>query len=142
MNVIKTPDEIKKGLRDGPEYHVHRGEAYLSYTKLINFRQKLSDALAYILQLETKNHQLLTKAQQLESTISQVSKALCGKENATAEEIIEAFSQVKRERDAAVKVVKATPYSCEYCKHNKSGGCYSNPLPYAECFECRGVKEE
>ena len=81
------------------------------------------------------------QAASLESTTSQVSKALCGKENATAEEIIAAFDQVKRERDAAVKVVKATPYSCEYCKHNKSGGCYSNPLPYAECFEYRGVKE-
>ena len=35
----------------------------------------------------------------LESTTRQVSKALCGKENATAEEIIAAFDQVKRERD-------------------------------------------
>lgn len=141
MNVTKTPDEIKKGLRDGPEYHVHRGEAYLSYTKLINFRQKLSDALAYILQLETKNHQLLTKAQQLESTISQVSKALCGKENATAEEIIEAFSQVKRERDAAVESIRDSSHCCDFCKHNK-WGCTSHAEPDGSCFEWRGAKEE
>lgn len=52
------------------------------------------------------------------------------------------IQQLEQERDAAVKVVKATTYSCEYCKHHESGGCDSTPLPYAECFEWLGVKEE
>ena len=49
---MKTPDEIKKGLEDGVPYHVHKGEAYLGYIALAGTQHKMSDALAYIQQLE------------------------------------------------------------------------------------------
>lgn len=62
----------------------------------------------------------LEHIQQLEASYSQVSKALCGKENATLDEILQAISQVKselaavkRERDAAVKDIAR---ACGYCK--------------------------
>ena len=52
---------------------------------------------------------LLQAAECQESTYSQVSKALCGKENATPDELLKAvdqlesrLAQVERERDAAV----------------------------------------
>ena len=49
--------------------------------------------------------QLMEEAQehyrQLEASYSQVSKALCNKENATLDEILEAITQVKAERDDA-----------------------------------------
>lgn len=41
------------------------------------------------------NHHGLAYIHQLESTISQVSKALCNKENATLDELLQAVSQVK-----------------------------------------------
>jgi len=87
----KTPDYVMRSLVACTELNLPQEAQHST----------MLDALVIIRQLETENHQLLTKAQQLESTTRQVSKALCGKENATAEEIIAAFSQVKRERDAA-----------------------------------------
>lgn len=70
-------------------------------------------------ELETERHQLLTNDKQLESTISQVSKALCGKENATLEELLQAVDQLKRERDAAVKDCACFP--CETCAERENG---------------------
>jgi hypothetical protein len=104
----KTPDEIKKGLKQcssglaacSCECPYHEDGTCNSDAFSVE-----KDALAYI--------------QQLESTISQVSKALCGKENATAEEIIAAFDQVKRERDAAVEACGKFP--CKSCAESENG---------------------
>ena len=80
---MKTPDEIKKGL----EMHYTAGRCKeCPYTtdsafKKTCFQLVAADALAYI--------------QQLESSYNQVSKALCGKENATTDELLRAVSQVK-----------------------------------------------
>lgn len=116
----KTPDEIKKGLKccntgksPACEFCSYKsfelgphGVHYVNY----HCEQLQIDSLAYI--------------QQLESTYGQVSKALCGKENATAEEIIAAFDQVKRERVALLNIIKheATffsliPLPCRCCKN-------------------------
>ena len=73
----------------------------------------MADALAYIQQLETENHQLLTKAQQLESTISQVSKALCGKENATLKELLQAADQLKARAPRWISVEERLPKEFE-----------------------------
>lgn len=164
----KTPDEIKKGLEFASincrgAQDCEKTCAY--YKECSNFDYEtteipctmLFDALAYIQQLEAANAELLTKVEQLESTISQVSKALCGKENATAEEIIAAFSQVKRERDAAVADIEESEpcFACKHFKRNagncgggkkclrlaeiaeRNGGTYKGKF-----FEWRGVKEE
>ena len=85
----------------------------------------------------------------------QVSKALCGKENATAEEIIAAFDQVKRERDALLKDLRATD-PCDNCKHcgtawECDGDCsfcyHSETCQCRECdndshWEWAGIKED
>lgn len=122
---MKKPDEIKKGLRDGPEYHVHRGEACLAYTKLINFRQKLQDALDYIQQLEAANAELLNLCKQLE----------------------ENCHQLERERDAAVAdmvyIANRGWDVCGRCKHDPGHGAKCKSLDETkDCFEWRGVKEE
>lgn len=86
----------------------------------------------------------LESIEQLESTVSQVSKALCGKENATLDELLQAvdqlksrLAQVERERDAAVEdftqFVIYGEHECRLCRH------------YEEvCLDCtwewRGVK--
>ena len=106
---MKTPEEIKRGLEgcgglDGDCENC----PYDEQTIYCNDRL-MRDALAYI--------------QQLESTVSQVSKALCGKENATLDEILQAANQVKsrlaqaeRERDAAIADLKLYA-GCKVCKH-------------------------
>ena len=70
-------------------------------------------------ELETERHQLLTNDKQLESTYSQVSKALCGKGNATMDELLQAADQLKRERDAAVKDCARFP--CQTCADRENG---------------------
>lgn len=100
---MKTPEEIKKGLQHcavpgivtcmGCPYD----DGHIDCTK-----DKNTDALAYVLQLE--------------STYSQVSKALCDKENATQEELLRVVSQLQHtlevaraERDATNKNAKEDP---------------------------------
>lgn len=109
---MKTPEEIKKGLECCPGQYSSIGCGKCPYS--IDGRycgrngdQPMKDALVYI--------------QQLEASCSQVSKALCGKENATLEEVLQAVRQVKaeleavrRERDAARLDMKR---SCNICKH-------------------------
>ena len=82
---MKTPEEIKRGLRTAK--HVQCMEISdddenggTHYGVLIGYvlRDKI---FAYI--------------QQLESTASQVSKALCGKENASLDELLKAVDQLK-----------------------------------------------
>ena len=105
----------------------------------------------------------LSRIQALESTADQLSKALCGKENATICEVLDAVSQLKsrlaqveRERDAAVRELEIAEdcYNCKYnraCKHDGNGyrKCSEcGECPCSECnsgqsqYEWRGVCEE
>ena len=77
----------------------------------------------------------------LESTYGQVSKALCGKKNATLEEVLQATSQLKdrlaqaeRERDAAVKDLAD---ACKYCKHISCDDEDENS-PCKDCMQRKG----
>ena len=78
---MKTPYEIKKGL----ECCTEENGRCLECPYPIGYKcaaEPMKDALAYI--------------QRLESTYSQVSKALCGKENATLDELLQAVDQLKK----------------------------------------------
>ena len=87
------------------------------------------------------------------TSYSQVSKALCGKENATFDELFEAANQLKsrlaqaeRERNAAVCDLKELSHEaslCNYCGRFDEG---YTPMPphckYAlddDCWQWRGV---
>ena len=105
----------------------------------------------------------LESVEQLESTYSQVSKALCGKENATVDELLQAvdqlksrLAQVERERDAALNDLKDDG-DCYYCKHRDlcsqcylgvCVGCDKEECPCCNCdrmnnnYEWRGVCPE
>lgn len=129
-NVLrKTSEEIKKELRNAKHVQcmdISDGEnerAGTNYGVLVGYV------------LRDKIYIYIT---QLESTVSQVSKALCGKENATLEEILQAASQVKsrlaqaeRERDAAVEFLKKV--GCEFCNHAPSP---NDSYISNECFDC------
>lgn len=139
---MKTPEEIKRGLKLCS--HEGHGEEIIcehcpydsnSCAVLICTRRLSADALAYIQQLETENHQLLTKAQQLESTISQVSKALCGKENATLKELLQAADQLK----ARAPTIEAEPVRHGRWEWIINWGCtaYLEPIePYDAGWGC------
>lgn len=95
----------------------------------------------------------LDRIQHLESTYSQVSKALCGKENATLDELLQTvdqlkdrLAQVERERDAAVHDMENYAGYGAICKHFDEDcphveGC---PLWPSDCesYEWRGVCPE
>lgn len=104
---MKTPEKIKNGLDvcatlDGDcEKCPYGGRTIFCADRL------RKDALTYI--------------QQLEANYQQVSKALCGKENATLDEVLQAVRQVKaeletvkRERDAAVTMLESIN-TCDTC---------------------------
>lgn len=74
--------------------------------------------------------------QKLESSYSQVSKALCGKENATPEEVLQVIDQVKvelafvtLERDALFSEIKQCN-DCYFCKH------YGTRIDVEPCQTC------
>lgn len=123
---MKTPEEIKKGLAhcsgdaetcDGCPYR-KEGDYEDSCVDSSH-----ADALAYITQLEADKaawedvaaspgavEDMAMENYRLESTYSQVSKALCGRENAALDEVLQAVSQLKTtlemaqgERDAINK---------------------------------------
>ena len=110
---MKTPEEIKKGLECCQTivrcsicpYH-DIGDIVAECTAQLS-----GDALDYI--------------QRLESTVSQVRKALCGKENATLDKILQAvgqlksrLSQVERERNAMVSTLSDAAY-CADCMYHE-----------------------
>lgn len=76
----------------------------------------------------------------------QVSKALCGKENATLEELLHVASQVKAklalavlQRDAAVRDISR---ACEFCKHHETsfnGATPDHDCKNPECYNISGV---
>ena len=80
-------------------------------------------SISEAIDMERRIARMTERVKQLESTISQVSKALCGKENATPDELLQAadqlkyrLAQVERERDAAVADL-AERRNCADCKH-------------------------
>lgn len=143
---MKEPDKIKHGLMCligcccGQECETCFSNVYTKKEQLL--KQPIHDAYAYI--------------QQLESTIGQVSKALCGKENATLDEVLQAVRQVKadasrkddtirnltellnaandeaakyrRERDELLSDLKN--YGCYTCEHYE---CEDNEMPCRNC---------
>lgn len=96
----RTPEEIKKGLWCcHGQYSGSCGRCPYSNDGRDcgrNGVQIMKDALAYIQQLEAKDVQQTQIIAELEASYSQVSKALCGKENATLEEVLQAVEQVKQ----------------------------------------------
>jgi len=74
-----------------------------------------------------------------QSTYSQVSKALCGKENATPDELLQAVDQLKSQNAALLydMVHVASVELCEACIHSRE---------YAPCeehdFNCEECPEE
>lgn len=139
---MKTPDEIKKGLLCCSHSDMPCSEC--PYDGICNTDSG-----------ETPEDDAVGLIDQLLSSYSQVSKALCGKENATLEEVLHAVSQLKsrlaqveRERDAAVHDLTLmawnadegiacivcgsdSPLRCEYCKNRPE-----------EAFIWRGVCEK
>lgn len=111
----KTPEEIKKGLECcySPVEPMLRCEA-CPYNGSIVCKMRLdTDALTYIQRLEAQNAELVRKTDKLQSSMGQVQKALQDNGFQTLEKLLQAYSQVKRERDAAVACI---PRSCGFCK--------------------------
>ena len=141
---MKTPDEIKKGLKDDVPYHVHKGEAYLSYTALTETRRRMADGLAYIQQLETKNHQLLTKVEHLEAENKSFMETI-GLLHVTENQLETKCHQLEQERDAAVNELIGTCQVCRWEETEKCASCHFNSDAWNVCesnWEWRGVKEE
>ena len=151
---MKTPEEIKKGLECcQPRYEndhwvtcnsdcPYQPDAPLCHKALVAgalaYIQQLEDAIYKTTQLMQSATEVIKKSQeQLESTYSQVKKALCGKENVSLVEVLEAadqlksrLAQVERERDAAVSDLKLVG-CCGTCINN-DGGCTT------ECYIVSG----
>ena len=170
--MVKTPEEIKKGLecliRGVEEKCDYRCDKCDVYIPGYNLENRYSDALVYIQKLEDaidKTTQLMQSAtkvikknqEQLESTYSQVKKALCGKENVSWVEVLEAADQLKsrlaqaeREKQALLHDMKhvAPVEICEACAHSKSESkCEENDFNCDKCQEncpcktCRDCRE-
>lgn len=154
---MKSPDDIKKGLAvcatlDGDCENC----PYDDGRQLLCVDQLKKDALAYINQLEDaidKTTQLMRSAtevikksqEQLESTYSQVKKALCGKENVSWVEVLEAadqlksrLAQVEREKDAAVDDLRNSFDPCTVCKKQDICEQYCPDNDY----NCPGCKDK
>jgi hypothetical protein len=140
---MKTPEEIKEDLAawgTGVRIDIGCGEFVPPCPEYmlngVRSADVCRDALAYIQQLEQI-------ALHWQSSMDQVQKALQENGFQTLEELLQAYSQVKRERDAAVEDLRAG-HRCFVCKkffHNGgrcSGGRYCVPL----VFEWRGVQEK
>lgn len=145
---MKKPEEIKQDIIDCTDEAIAVSETGDAHD-LLDFADKahvrMATALMYI--------------QRLELRYSQVSKALCNKENAPLDEVLQAVSQVKaeleavkRERDAAAKDnwFAGECFSCKYgnahalCDKMGCYGCESDcPCAKYPCgYEWRGVCPE
>lgn len=125
----KSPEEIKKGLEAPIGIHYHDDpEPRLTPRVLAELIWLHDDAIALI--------------QQLEANDSQVKKALQDNGFGSLEELFQAYSQVKRERDAAVEDIRRGS-RCAACKmffHN-GGRCYGGIYCIPMEFEWRGLPE-
>ena len=99
-------EAIKSGLREGVPYHVHRGEACLSYTNLRETQQRMNDALEYIEHLEKQNKDLQVRVDALSSKAALFDEAMI------------MGAKMERERDALMHWAKGR---CDTCAHN--GDC-------------------
>ena len=124
---MKTPDENKCGME------CIRTNAERTCVKPENGQCPRCEQLV---------EETLGRVRQLESTYSQVSKALCGKENASLDELLQAADQLKtalaqaeRERDALMLYI---PRNCISCKHEEKR--YECTIPCK--WEWRGVCPE
>lgn len=104
------------------------------------------DVQAYIQQLEEQNAELVRKTEQLQSSMDQVQEALWDNGFGSLEELLQAYSQVQRERDAAVKILTDVVHInewlgdidiCSACKKDNCKKCRR----CNEGFEWRGVPE-
>ena len=151
---MKKPEEIKN-------FEAKKELAYVAFGKVSyeGCHKIAAKALAYIQQLEIRNGAMekaldevlvLNKKQasiiqSLNSNNSQVKKALQDNGFQTLEELLQAYSQVKRERDAAVADLNCN-WKCAICKR------FTKPIDkcphYGECglgyrnFEWRGSEDE
>lgn len=146
----KSPEEIKKGLECcySPVDPMLRCEACPYYGSIVCKMRLHTDALAYIQRLEAENAELVRKTEQLQSSMGQVAKALQDNGFQTLDELLQAYSQVKQERDAAVKDMKKMASSrdgvrCSVCRYRKAGSL--GPCErciISDSWEWRGVQEK
>lgn len=140
---MKTPDEIKQGLLCCSHSDMSCSEC--PYDGICNTDSG-----------ETPEDDAAVLIDHLLTIYSQVSKALCDKENADLEELLQAVSQVKnrlaqveRERDAAehdLHLLADGEGACNVCARFDEGYIPTPPhCRYAlddDCFRWRGVCEE
>ena len=119
---MKTPDEIKKGLKCHIVNHSCRGCPYKRDTPIIHINDLYNDAIEYI--------------QKLEETISSMghlNETMHNEAKKGIQELESRLAQAERERDAAVRELEIAEdcYNCKYnyaCKHDGNG--------YRKCSEC------
>lgn len=98
-------ERVKAFLREPLPIHRHSGNPEFYFTPL---------ALSYVERMRTETYGYISV---LESTVRQVSQALCGKDSGTINEILQAVDQLKRERNAAVTDLTIAK-RCKVCKHD------------------------
>lgn len=121
----KTPDEIKKEMQDGIDYAFTidddddgcPGEVSVCSIS----PEELAEALALIQQLEEKYERAMENAKILS----------------------DAVTQLERERDAAVEMLRRSSHCCESCKYMPISECVCTSEPKADgsCWEWRGLPE-
>lgn len=105
---MKPPDEIKKGLNICGELDGDCDNCAYAGFKVFRMDRLRQDALTYIQQLEAKDAKQSQYIAKLEASYSQVSKALCGKENATLDELLQVIDQVKQNKPGKKLVCEIT----------------------------------
>lgn len=142
---MKTPEEIKKGLECcySPVEPMLRCEA-CPYCGSIVCKMRLhTDALTFIQQLEQI-------ALHWQSSMDQVQKALQDNGFQTLEELLQSYSQVKWERDAAIRDCARFPcYTCnerengDFCPQCRTMGTFRTLHEWrGPCEENGGLPEE
>lgn len=130
---MKTPDEIKKSL----EPCKSADPEVCPYCDLCTACENDQDALAYI--------------KQLESNDSQVKKALSDNGFASLEAFLQAYNQVRAERDAMIESLRKSKACCVCANRNTripNKNAYDITAKCIRCvcgeshFEWRGVCEE
>lgn len=150
----KSPEEIKN-------FETKKELAYIAFGKVTyeGCHKIAAKALAYIQRLEIRNGAIekeldealvlndkqATIIRSLNSNNSQVRKALQDNGFQTLEELLQAYNQVKRERDAAVRdikrlVVLKLKKVCLLCANRNKPIC--NQCEGLDVFEWRGVPEK
>lgn len=137
---MKSADTIKKGLE------VHSNFGSCADDCPYDAPTKCGYSCSHTLTADS-----LTLIQQYESNWQRVSNALCGKENATLEEVLQGASQVKaelaavkRERDALLFDLSRRTDVCAVCEHGRfqKHDCKEIFEVYGCRFEWRGVCPE